>query len=74
MSELTTHKTIVFRVQDSQYKIGYIAGAIHININDILNSNNQCLEILSAIKMKYHNSLIIIYIDANQTYSENRPS
>ena len=36
MSELTTHKTIVFRVQDSQYKIGYIAGAIHININDIL--------------------------------------
>ena len=72
IKELTDDKHAVYRVQDSSKKIGYIASAIHIDIKNKIKSNEYCIKLLETIKIKYQNSLIIVYIDANQEYIANK--
>jgi hypothetical protein len=39
-----------------------------------MDSNINCLKYLEALKNRYENTLIIIYIDANQKYDPSNPN
>jgi len=39
--------------------------AIHIDSKNLSMANNLCINFLNSLKLKYYNTLIICYIDAN---------